>query len=917
MKNSENRQTAMYVLAKPVIGRSALLRQAMCLIQLSIVLAGLAPQADAQVSESISKSKFPRVRVLVLPFENATGDPAWNDWEMALPSLTRACLDQAGQMDVLRWDRVKSTLKRVGWNTAQSDEKLAREIATELKASVIVWGRFQRQTNQWIVEARLLSTNSAGPPVTVTVASPGWVGLPEALATRVANHLDRTISDAEFNVFRQQFSTQSEKATTSLARVLRLGFEDPRAADLEQAARQLLAADPNCGVGYKSLAYALWNAGRTNEAGEVLMNCLRAVPDSCAAHANAAAAMWRKDDLKGAERELREALRLHRGCPDAIRGLFDWLCRASRWGDLRPILEQAHTDRPEELTTTIFLACCQAKQGDLKAARELLNTVDDLPEDDDLANIALLDAASLTFDARILRLELALLGPKAAQSEAVRSTLNSFTLHLRSGSHAPLAQPRAFRPAELEAELGRRLTPEECKLVVNPVAITPEIAAEAKRLTIGLTNEAARALVLFADVAQRGHGPGDGGSRTAAEALRSSTNLQTRFSCQEFAKLLVAMARSLDMEAWLVHVDRDDEGQPCYHDVAALFVSGNGFLFDPTWQTFGLPYQEFALLDDLQAISHQALQGQGHPEIQQLRMGLKLNPEDRWTRLQFVRGAARAKEFEEATRELEKVLKTGRETWDTHEAAAKVELEREQWKPALAELQRALALSPSNAVVHMELADAYVELGDMAQASRHSELALACDRGEISNDLRRRVAPQIATLKTVAQIQSGNTSARADLKRLAEQGDALAQTQMANAFFDQGPEHYEEGLGWLLKAAEQGDDSAQYEYARILFELHGAEAGKEAAKWFTRAAGQGHTRAQYRLGLLLYEGKILPRDNAAAGQWILLAMRSDNQDAKHLWQEMELFLSADEQVEARKRAADFKTPGDRSKDQLQ
>ena len=57
-----------------------------------------------------------------------------------------------------------------------------------------------------------------------------------------------------------------------------------------------------------------------------------------------------------------------------------------------------------------------------------------------------------------------------------------------------MARPRSFTPAELSAELERRLTVEERQLVVNPVEITPEVTAEARRLTSCLTNEFLRAL---------------------------------------------------------------------------------------------------------------------------------------------------------------------------------------------------------------------------------------------------------------------------------------------------------------------------------------------------------------------------------------------------------------------------------------
>jgi hypothetical protein len=113
-------------------------------------------------------------------------------------------------------------------------------------------------------------------------------------------------------------------------------------------------------------------------------------------------------------------------------------------------------------------------------------------------------------------------------------------------------------------------------------------------------------------------------------------------------------------------------------------------------------------------------------------------------------------------------------------------------------------------------------------------------------------------------------------------------------------------MRWLLAAAKQGEDQAQFNYAKNLLVFRGAQAGKEAAEWFTRSAEQGNSDAQYRLGLLLYEGALVPRDNVAAGQWVLLAAAANNPDARSLFKEMQLFFSAGELADARKRADSFK-----------
>ena len=227
-------------------------------------------------------------------------------------------------------------------------------------------------------------------------------------------------------------------------------------------------------------------------------------------------------------------------------------------------------------------------------------------------------------------------------------------------------------------------------------------------LTVGLTNDTLRAFALFAEIARRGRGSGDDGRRTAQEALKDSSDPQTRLSCQEYAKLFVALARATGLEAWLVHAERCADGSPGYHDCAAFFLEGNRLLIDPTWRSFGIRHEAFTVLDDVQAISHQAMQGGGMAETQRLRLGLKLNPEDRWTRLQFVRGMAKAGEPASAAEELRNVRATGAEGRDVHETAAELEMVRDRRTSALAELQLALAFSPSNVLLHAELSSVYL-----------------------------------------------------------------------------------------------------------------------------------------------------------------------------------------------------------------
>ena len=586
------------------------------------------------------------------------------------------------------------------------------------------------------------------------------------------------------------------------------------------------------------------------------------------------------------------------------------LANSERWTELSALLKDARASRPDAEFIRVFLADALAQTGDLKGAHDLLDSLEDLPEEDEMVDKALLQAALAVGEIELAGRELLRLGPQAETNNLIQSALESLTLFIRNTAggqkNAPVVRPRSFAPEELNAELEHRLTPEERKLLVNPLEITPELTAEARRLTVGITNAELRVFALFAEVARRGRGAGNGGQRTANEALKDSDDPEARLSCQEHAKLFVTLARVLGLEAWLVHVERCADGSPAYHDCAAVFLDGDLLLVDPTWRVLGIRHREFTVLDDVQAVSHQAMQAGPKPNPRRLRVGLKLHPDDRWTRLQFVRGMAHAGEFAAASEELRGVRSTGAETWDVHVAAAELEIARDEWKPALAELQRAVALSPSNAVIHARLALVYGRLRDLKESTAYMERAMELNPGEISNESQRESQYAIQMMNALSQAKSGAPGSEEALQRRAEAGELPAQMARAQACFEARPPRTDEGMRWLLKAAEQGDDQAQFNYARNLLVLRREDAAIEAVKWLNQSAAQGNDDAQYRLGLILYEGKLALRDHVTAGHWIYLAADQNHVEARHLLKELGMFLTAGELAEARKRADTFK-----------
>jgi len=106
---------------------------------------------------------------------------------------------------------------------------------------------------------------------------------------------------------------------------------------------------------------------------------------------------------------------------------------------------------------------------------------------------------------------------------------------------------------------------------------------------------------------------------------------------------------------------------------------------------------------------------------------------------------------------------------------------------------------------------------------------------------------------------SACSSSYEELRTKAEQGDATAQYDLANMFFDgKGvKQDFSESLAWFKKSAEGGNANAQFVLGSIFTKINPNLVGivklnyVEGVKWLRKAAEQGYEEAQLHLGALL------------------------------------------------------------------
>jgi TPR repeat protein len=111
------------------------------------------------------------------------------------------------------------------------------------------------------------------------------------------------------------------------------------------------------------------------------------------------------------------------------------------------------------------------------------------------------------------------------------------------------------------------------------------------------------------------------------------------------------------------------------------------------------------------------------------------------------------------------------------------------------------------------------------------------------------------------------------IRKAAEQGETLGQFTLGIALRDghgQKPDRAE-AIRWLGLAAAKGQTEAEFALAMLLLEsATGTEAAKGAG-WLRQAAEQGFAPAQFQLGEILLSGVGVKPDAQEAYQWLLIA----------------------------------------------
>jgi TPR repeat protein len=832
------------------------------------------------------------VRVGVFPFADRSAGGKHAAWSRAFPDRLSDELDDATPPRLDAYStKVLQALTNNAWDGHQPVSlELANKVARELKLRQIVLGEFERDDQGWQVRLQVVEAGGGAAPVVLEFKEKSTQDLVAGIAEKVCAALDVKPNPARMEAWRK-FSVSNE----AIDRLVLLNRDWTEAPDPERLAalRALVRSEPNYLSARTSLLRTLVVEQNFEEAKAEALKVTELAPGLCVGYLGSLACLKGKGTEARQEELLLQALKVHPGCPSAAAILFPtWISR-NRWEELKPVAEKAHADRPNEPAAAIALGAALAGLGDRDKAWDLVNEVNIDDEDDADLHASMAKTAVSLPSMRVAAREFLWLQRHSQTNKWAGEFLRQMdaTFWLAYDENAPKkSPPRRFSKEELQAELSRRLTPEECSRVEDPLKVTEAVIAQALALTTNLTNATAKATLLFGVVLEE---------RDANERQgTNSTALSKLPVCHHYASRLVALARAIGLPAWLVHVELSSEEASGYHDRAAIEVKpGRVLYFDPTWGTMGSPRDNLRMLDDVQAIAHHMLQGANKAGIEIAR---KLDPEDPWTQTLVIAGLARQGEPDAARRLWDALGPACTNRWDYYYSRGIIEAENDRYSSALEWLKRADALSSNNVPILLTLGMAYGSLKDDRQS-------VACLERALKLGAARQMSSRAAELESRARLLRGAVdgaqASEQDVRAKAESGNLASQMLMANICFKRGER--DAGLRWLLAGAKQGDAVFQENYGRNLLLVKGTNAAREAVEWLRKAAKQSNSEAYALLSQILYEGRGVPRDHAEASFWAHVGAARRDKTCSALLREMQLFTDATAFAEGKKKAEEW------------
>ena len=579
-----------------------------------------------------------RVSVIMLPLRNMTGDTNADFWKAGITGLIESHLARTHQLFVMRNTVSDFASKRLALpNNGAIDPPLARKVGELVEARRVIWGGYARRDGSWEVSVRILNTANGVATSELKAASTNWFDIRDKIDQQILSELKIVPAEEERKKLVRR-PTTSLPAYEAFCRADSLDAADRPQAEVIDFLREAIKFDPNFALAHLGLAATLFTGGKFEEAEAEVQEAVRLAPDNPDARMCLGTIRSQSGKRIEGEVDLREAASLDPDDPEIFIRLGEIYLDDNLPAKAIEYFLKAIELEPTRADAHANLGGAYAEKGDRsKALTELaeaenlstggVNTEQTLA----LGYIVLHDSPKALEHierfvslARGMQANPSLVEQFEESGRQIKATLTPQFLA------SPM--PKVYTASLLQATIKEKLTKAELDLVLDPLKCTPKMKDWAQRLTAGATNDLDRAKKLY-DGLSRHIDSGFGGSRTAEQVFALWNDGKTSFRCQEYARLYVALARSVGLNSFFVEVRKDCQTNDVLHVCAATFFSEKALLVDPTYHWFGAPHQKFLVMDDMQALACYLNQQNG--DVTRARMAAKLDPNSAFVQFQF------------------------------------------------------------------------------------------------------------------------------------------------------------------------------------------------------------------------------------------------------------------------------------------
>jgi tetratricopeptide (TPR) repeat protein len=651
----------------------------------------------------------------------ASGDADSAHWQFMLPEVLKSKLREVRSLRVLPKDSVDYALSELRLDPMQRVGVAdLQRVGRMIEAEYVIAEFSQKEGQQFKIAVQVVNCGDGGKSRKLTSRSVDCRNASTDIAIQILREFGIKPSAEEQKRMERNF-TSSLEALELFSRAEYAISKGERIGVVDATLRQALSLDPKSATILQALAYGMSLRGEFREAEEMAKEAIRYRPDYAPAYYALGTIYMGQGLMLLAREQLSEATKLDPDNPDYYVKLSETYSQKNEWDQAVTILKQAERLAPYDATVHAELAMTYIYTGKRELARIELMAAERYNLKKDFGVYLLLAFVCDRLNEgpqAVANYELFLSGAKAVGVESPEIQRAERRLAELKATLVPrfltAAPPRDFSPEELEQALKEKLVPEEYGSVTNPLVSTAEMRKWAKQLAEGADDDLEKATRLYKGIAHRTTGREKPGFRTASESFdllqQPGAELTT---CQEYAFLYVALARAVGLKAYFVAVDRDAFGRLISHGCAAVFVNGKALLIDPAWEWFGIPHQNYEILNDLQTIGIYLAQ---MPDPRKSTVGVKLVPGMAKAHFWAAVVLGLSGRLQQAHAELAAGFEIDSTNWLGVYARGIIAMKETNWKDAAEYLKRSLELNPDDYATYFFLGAALQNLGKLDEA---------------------------------------------------------------------------------------------------------------------------------------------------------------------------------------------------------